>query len=258
MANFIKKYKLDGINLDWVYPAKHGGVLEDKTNFITFIRDLRKKLGSNKIISAAVTFRISYIGSSYDVQGMNQYLNFINLKTYDFHGSYDIYTGHNTPLYAGNANGNDNSLNADACVTAWINAGVSPAKILLGLSFFGINFRLRSTGSNGVGALSLGAGPAGPYSKEPGTLTYLEICMNINEGGWTTVYDNQQHSLYSFKGNHWVSYENVESVKIKAQYAINRGLGGVMIWAIDHDDFRNACGGGSMPLLNAVNSVIRI
>lgn len=255
LSNFIDQYNLDGIDIDWEYPAQRGGSDSDKENFITFLSELRLKLGSTKVITAAVGAGLDFIDSSYDVKGMDQYLSFINLMTYDMHGAYDSQTGQNSPLYASSAS--DISLNADATVTAWINAGASPAKLNLGLGFYGHNFQLVNDAENGVGAPASGPGEAGPFTQQAGYKSYLEICMDLMDGGWTTVYDNQQQCPYSYNGNQWVGYDNVESITVKSQYAIDRGLGGVMMWAIDHDDLHDVCGGGSTPLLNAINSVIR-
>ena len=33
-----------------------------------------------------------------------------------------------------------------------------------------------------------------------------------------------------------VSYEDSESLKIKAKYALDHQLGGIMIWKLNHDD----------------------
>lgn len=258
ISNFIDQYELDGIDIDWEYPAQRGGADTDSDNFVSFLRELRTKLGSTMVITAAVGAGVDLIGSSYDVEGMNQYLSFINLMTYDMHGSYDQRTGQNSPLYASSLVDESQYLNSDAVVTAWINAGASPSKLNLGLGFYGHNFQLADNEINGIGAPTTGPGQAGPYTQAAGYKSYLEICSDLMEGGWTTVYDNQQQSPYSYKADQWVGYDNVQSITAKSQYAVSRGLGGVMMWAIDQDDLHNVCGGGSTPLLNAINSVIRI
>lgn len=69
-------------------------------------------------------------------------------------------------------------------------------------------------------------------------------------------FDWEQMSPYMFRGNQWVGYDNAESIRIKTRYAVDNGLGGVMLWAVDYDDHRNRCGEGAFPLLRAIRDVI--
>ena len=42
---------------------------------------------------------------------------------------------------------------------------------------------------------------------------------------------------YAYKGNQWVGYDSIEYVKKKAQYIIDKDLGGAMFWDLSTDDF---------------------
>lgn len=78
----------------------------------------------------------------------------------------------------------------------------------------------------------------------------------MKSSGWTTVFDDQQKNAYSYNGNQWIGYDNTASVQIKAEYAINKNLGGIMVWAIDYEDSKNVCGGGAYPLLETINRAL--
>lgn len=186
---------------------------------------------------------------------MNEQLDFINLMTYDFNGYYNGRTGHNSPLYAGSDT--SRNYNIDAAVTNWIANGASPQKLFLGLGFYGQTFTLTKTANNGVGALTVAAGSAGPLSLQSGLMMYSEICAELNGGGWTQMYDTARESPYAFKGNQWWGFDNARSILVKSRYAVDKRLAGVMVWAIDYEDHRNRCGAGLNPLLTAVASVIR-
>ena len=59
-----------------------------------------------------------------------------------------------------------------------------------------------------------------------------------------------------YKGLKWVSYDNVESIRMKTQFAYDRKLAGVMTWSIDTDDFGGRCGGPRFPLLRTINNAL--
>lgn len=180
-------------------------------------------------------------------------MDFINLMTYDFHSYNDKKTGQNSPLYASSIDTNA-ELNADACVKAWIKAGADASKLFLGVGFYGQSYTLANQSQNKLGSTTSGAGAEGKYSKQPGMLTYLEICELQKESGWTTVFDDKQKVPFTYRGNQWIGYDNVRSIKLKAAYAKNNKLAGVMIWSVNGDDRANVCGQGQFPLLNAIRS----
>lgn len=69
---FVTTHKFDGFDIDWEYPAARGGTTADKVNYITFLRELRAKFGTNLLITGAVGASKSQIDISYDVANMNK------------------------------------------------------------------------------------------------------------------------------------------------------------------------------------------
>lgn len=258
IVKFTKDYGFDGFDLDWEYPGDRGGAAVDKANYISLIKELRPLFDAEGfLLTAAVAATSKYHTTSYDVPNMSKYLDFINVMTYDLHGSYDGVTGQNAPLYASSID-SDLSLNVDASIKAWISSGAAPEKLILGIGVYGRTFTLSSSSNNKLGASVSNAGNAGPYTAEAGMLGYNEICELIKTGGWTEVWDDQQKVPYIFKDNQWIGFDNQKSVGIKSQYAIDMKLGGAMIWSLETDDFSNVCGSGKYPILQTINNVLQI
>ena len=44
----------------------------------------------------------------------------------------------------------------------------------------------------------------------------------------------------------------MNTLLLKAAWVKDKGLGGVMLWSVDMDDFRGNCGGEKYPLLNTL------
>ncbi|XP_035724666.1 acidic mammalian chitinase-like [Vespa mandarinia] len=258
VVQFLKKYGFDGFDVDWEYPNQRGGKPADKQNYISLLKELREKFDQHGyILSAAVGAAATSARQSYIISEMCKYLNFINLMTYDLHGSWESTTGINSPLYAKKgASANNAQFTVDASVKYWLSQGAPPEKLILGVPFYGRSFTLKNPQQHDVGSPSTGAGIAGPYTNEPGMLGYNEICTELKNGKWNIVYDKEQRAPYAYKDNQWVGYDDVQSLKEKAEYAKANGLGGAMLWSIETDDFHGACG-EKYPLLKILNNVLR-
>ncbi len=75
---------------------------------------------------------------------------------------------------------------------------------------------------------------------------YMSIATAVNGQ------DPHAVSPYAVRGTQWFGYDDPESARVKAAYARTRGLAGVMVWAVDTDDFRGVCGQGKSPIAAAV------
>lgn len=126
----------------------------------------------------------------------------------------------------------------------------------MGVPLYGRSFTLQDSSRTSPGSPSTGPGSAGAYTREAGMLGYNEICENFKQGGWNVKWDDTQKTPYAFKDRQWVGYDNEESIQVKGDYVNNKGLGGIMIWSIETDDFRGICG-QDYPLLRKINAVVR-
>lgn len=72
---------------------------------------------------------------------------------------------------------------------------------------------------------------------------FAQICekQTTEKGLWQIVWQKAHQVPYMFRDNMWVGYDDDISLSLKAAYAQQLGLGGVMIWSIDTDDFKGTC-----------------
>ncbi|OAD59337.1 Chitotriosidase-1 [Eufriesea mexicana] len=255
IINFLEIYNFDGLDLNWQFPNQRGGKLSDKQNYVAVLQELKQEFDKRNYTLSVTTVALEALAShSYIISQVSQYVDFINLMTYDFHGSWDRTVGIHAPLYASsNESGGKAKMNVNSSVQYWLSQGAPANKINLGISSYGRSFTLSSR-SHEIGAYATGGGNNGPYTQKSGFLGYNEICMYLQKG-WTVVRESQQHVPYAFKGNQWVGYDDVTSIEEKAKYAKSMGLGGMMLWSLDTDDFHGTSG-KMYPLLNTINRVL--
>lgn len=198
------------------------------------------------LLTAAVGMGIPTIDKGYEISEIVKYLDFINMMAYDLHGSWETFVGHNAPLYS-RADEVDEQLelNVDYAVRYWIENGAPPDSLNLGLGTYGRSFQLAQRSKYLPGATAGEKGIKGKWTREDGFLSYYEICQHIEKDSWKVEWDSEAMVPYAHRGKHWVGFDNEKSLEIKVTYAKEMGLGGIMFWSLDLDDFTGKfCGKG--------------
>ena len=140
-------------------------------------------------------------------------------------------------------------------------------KMNVGLATFGHGFVLpEGSDQNGLYCPAVSGNPPGPYTRQEGFWEYYEIMQAFNNetlpwlpgatpGGWKTVVDGCVLAPYSYNGPYWIGYDDVDSIKLKAQFINHMGLGGAMVWSIEADDFRGNYG-AKYPLISQAKRIM--
>ncbi|EEF46897.1 class V chitinase CHIT5 [Ricinus communis] len=227
-----RNYGFDGLDLDWESPANDQEMLD----LALLLSEWRNSLdleatttGQPRLLLSSAVYYSSRFTSygeprSYPVQAMNDFLDWINPMCYDYHGAWANFTGPNSALFDPYSN-----VSTSYGIGSWIESGVLPEKIVMGLPLYGRTWTLQNPNDHGIGARAISAGPG------DGVLSYSQIMEfnSINKGA--VHFDGATVSYYSTSGDSWIGYDDTISVDWKVRFARSRGLGGYFFWALGMD-----------------------
>ena len=226
-AALVAAHKLDGIDIDWEYPcfavAGIAADLRDKENFTLFLAKLRQELdalGNGRMLTIAAGGD-TYFTLHTDMAKAQEYLDYVQLMTYDLQGGFVKVTGHHASLYPGTTNLFD--VCVDKAVKVFQEAGVPAEKLIVGVPFYARVWREVKGGGDGLGREAGTVGTGGPG--------YGELAESyIDKNGFRRYWDDAGKAPYLFDGNCFISYDDGESLRAKTDYVKEKGLGGIMFW----------------------------
>lgn len=235
-VEIIKKYGLDGLDIDWEYPCiSTAGIVatdDDRENFTKLIKISReimdKELGKDKMLTIAAGAGEYFINST-NMKEIEKYLDYVQLMTYDLRGGYHIITGHHTNLL----DDKKDILQASAkkAVTCFEKAGVPREKLILGAAYYSRMWKGVPDRENGLHQMAETTGGYGP--------SYGELVKDyINKNGYKRYFDKEARAPWLFNGDTFISYDDEESCREKAEYVVKNGLGGIMFWEYRLDETR--------------------
>lgn len=229
-VELVRQYALDGVDIDWEYPGQGVAAIkyraEDQHNFTLLLKALRDKLAKRCLLTIASADREYFQHTEMDK--LHVYLDWINVMSYDFFNSLTPTTGHHAGLYkAATAAATDRD--ADSSVKQHLAAGIPANKIVLGVAFYGRGFTDVRADNQGLNQ---------PYGRFENAHDYAELANSlIDRQGFVRYWDDTAKAPYLWNdaSRTFISYDDPQSIRAKAQYVRQHHLGGMMFWELSED-----------------------
>jgi len=232
----------DGIDIDWEYPVCCGlgnnYRPEDKENYTALLKEFRRQLDQ---IDPGLLLTIAAPAGPHNIVNHEfsefpQYLDFINLMTYDYHGSWDAQTGFLAPMYRDPDDPfAQPGWSMDETVQTYLTQyGIPKEKLVLGLPFYGRSWTGVAPGPNGDGLYQRATGDGPGERDEPGMLNYSTI-MSRYAPSYSKYYNNEVREPWLYDGTNFITYDDPTAIAEKAQYIVQKNLAGAMFWNLMSD-----------------------
>lgn len=155
-------------------------------------------------------------------------MDFYNYMSYDIHGPWEAYTlGALVRPQTSIVDINSTML------PLWFDA-VNPAKVNLGIAYYGRGYTLSNTSCTEVGCPYTGPSAPGPCTNSAGVLSLREITDIIIEKDLAPlIMPDLMIKQIVWDDNQWMGYDDNDTITLKTQWANQNCLGGTAIWSID-------------------------
>lgn len=236
VVDFINKYRLDGVDIDWEYPVS-GGLAsnarrpEDKQNFTLLLAKLREKLNQQGALNGKHYWLTiagsagSYYAKNTELSKMHQYVDYALVMTYDINGAWDAYTGFNAPLYPANGPTSQYRWSVSSAISMYQSAGFPSSKLVMGIPFYGYVYKGVNSANNGL-FQTFASGASASYDS-------IQALYASNPA--YTGYISDAAAPWLFNGDTFISYDNADSISKKAAYIKSKKLAGAGIWELSQN-----------------------
>ncbi|KAG6836731.1 hypothetical protein H0H93_004394 [Arthromyces matolae] len=186
--SIMQAYSFDGVDIDWEYPVapERGGATQDKANYPIFMARVKAAFaprGYQLTFTAPSSF---WYLQHFDLPALLQSADWVNVMTYDLHGTWDG----TDPWIGPVVNAHTNLTEIKETMQLFQNVGVNPSQIVLGIGFYGRSFQLADGSCSDPGCPFVGGADPGLCSLNSGTLMFSEIEQIINNNNLVPVFDS--------------------------------------------------------------------
>ncbi|CAI1884522.1 hypothetical protein SEUBUCD646_0B04760 [Saccharomyces eubayanus] len=258
------KLGFDGIDIDWEFPENNK---IEPQGYLKLVKMLRSKLNNleSEIFGESPKdhFQLSIAAPAFkdklfflQIAEIDQYIDYWNMMTYDYYGSWSETTGYHSNLFS------ETELSGNFAIHYMIGKfGVNPRKLVLGMAAYGRSFHIKDNKFQPftkntvlINQQFKGVGKPGKEIDKADGKEGIWPYKNLPKKGTTEQYDPKYVSAYCFdeKNSIFIGYDNTESVKTKADYVVHTKLGGGFWWESCGEDYADK----ARSLTNAFNEAL--
>lgn len=257
----MERHDFDGIDIDYEYPACPQGDCQPKykhqsANFVNLLAELRERIGPKKLITLATAAADKNILYGPDMKRVSEIVDYLNVMTYD----YFVWleggdSGHNQPK-----RNTSDGLSVNHTLWRYMKLGCDPQKLNIGVACYGRGFQISKPDFEKAvlnrsfsGIKSIGSSHPSKWTQENGVTAFYEF-QNEYPKGKSIYIKNQGSWLYDSATSEIMSYTDLLDLKSLNEIRIRKKIGGILIYALDQDDYANFNGFGRYPLIrNMIN-----
>ena len=217
-ANFVKncmklaeEHQLDGIDLDWEFPVEGDGEFQLKLH--KELRAVLDKQPRKVLLTAAVPASDWWAHHSPD--SSFHLLDYLNVMTYDYMGTWEKYVLHNS--------GMDMSK---ATMEYYVTRGIPKEKLVIGAAFYGKSF----DNSTGMGSTYEGIG-----SGNNGVWLWKDLISQFKAVPYKIMWDEKTESEFALGNEEIIVFNGLPSQRIRGEYVRKSDYAGVMLWDLLSD-----------------------
>ncbi|XP_061400484.1 chitinase-like protein Idgf1 [Musca vetustissima] len=281
-VTMLKNNGFDGLDLAFQFPRNKPRKVHEvhKEQFTEFVRDLKAGYATANL-SLALTVLPNVNSTWYfDIPKIHNHFEYINLFAFDFltpdrNPEEADYTA---PIFLKDEQNRLPHYNVDFQVNYWLTNGCPANKLNLGVATYGRTWKMTTDSQlSGMPVVPATYGPAdaGVMSGRAGLLSWPEICGLLNKASTAGTFRganaplqkvvdiDRKYGNYAFRpadenNEHgiWISFDDPDFAGYKADYARQKGIGGMAVYDLGYDDFRGLCTGAKFPILRSVQNVI--
>jgi chitinase len=225
----FKQYGIDGLDLDWEYPAIEGFPghkfdAADKNNFTELVKALRLEMGNDYLLTFAAGGFVKYLEESIDWDAVMPLVDFVNLMTYDLVGGYSIVTGHHTPLH----DYMPGQESASKCVNWLLDRKIPAGKLIIGAAMYArVWENLPETNH-----------PLYQFGKFKQGVAYADFANYFSDtSGFRYHWDRKAKAPYQYNATKhlFATFDDKRSIEAKTKFIRRKKLGGIMFWELGQD-----------------------
>ncbi|KAJ1853452.1 hypothetical protein LPJ73_002647, partial [Coemansia sp. RSA 2703] len=250
LVDTIRKYNLDGVDYDYEFPE----TINQVQQLYIALKDIRSALDAafgkgEKILTTTLFSSKGQFGPNVpklDAKPFSDIVDYGLLMSYDYFGSFSEISAPNSPFY--DVPGYP-GLSFTSSISAWLSAGWDPKKLVAGLAYYGRTAIVNAAGITRNTQFMPNSGampPGGPIDKIAGAWTWSDLrdpqygalsAPSKAQNGWMRYWDSTTQTPWLFHNESltYIGYDDLDSLAVKTNHIITKGLVGAMVWMVQYD-----------------------